>query len=244
MSNFPGPFQQPFSRGAPLDYSGAGSATVRTFMNAVYAWMCVGLAVTAVVAWYVGHDPQLAVRMFRGGIFRILVLAQLGLVMVIASAVNRINANVATLLFILYAALNGLTLSVIFLAYSLTSISGAFVVTAGMFGVTSVYGMVTKRDLTSLGGYLFMALIGLVLASIVNIFWANSTLYWIVTYAGVLIFVGLTAYDTQRLKAMAYQLESNPAMSARMAIVGSLVLYLDFINLFIYRLRILGDRRR
>src|SRR5204862_4161782 len=138
----------------------------------------------------------------------------------------------------------GLTLSVIFLVYTQASLYSAFFITAGTFGGMSLYGFVTKRDLTSLGSMLFMALIGLIIASVVNIFWANSTLYWIISYAGVLIFVGLTAYDTQKLKQIAYATANDAAMAARLSINGALMLYLDFINLFLFILRIMGDRRR
>jgi uncharacterized protein len=146
-------------------------------------------------------------------------------------------------MFMLYSALNGLTLAVIFILYTGASLVTTFAVTAGMFGAMSVYGFVTKRDLTRFGSLLFMALIGLILATIVNIFWANPVFYWIITYAGVLVFVGLTAYDTQMLKQIAVQTAHNPAMAARYAIVGALRLYLDFINLFLFMLRILGDRK-
>ena len=149
----------------------------------------------------------------------------------------------ATGLFMLYSALNGLTLSAIFVVYTGASLATTFLVCAGMFAAMSIYGFVTKRDLTTMGSLLFMALIGLLIASVVNIFWANSTLYWIITYAGVLIFVGLTAYDTQNLKMIALQTADNPAMAARLAISGALKLYLDFINLFLFLLRTLGDRR-
>jgi FtsH-binding integral membrane protein len=171
-------------------------------------------------------------------------IAQIGLVMAISGAVNRISAPVATVLFLIYAALNGVWLSVLFLIYTRASLASTFMVTAGAFGATSLYGFVTKRDLTRLGSLLFMALIGLILASLVNLFWHNSALYWLVSYAGVLIFVGLTAFDTQRLKMIAMQTSDNPAMANRMAVVGSLTLYLDFINLFLFLLRIMGDRRR
>ena len=134
-------------------------------------------------------------------------------------------------------------MSVLFFAYSLPTLGSTFIVTAGTFGATSLYGYVTKRDLTRLGSLLFMALIGLVIASFVNIFMHSSALYWLVSSAGVLIFVGLTAFDTQRLKIMAMQNAGNPAMASRLAIVGSLQLYLDFVNLFIFLLRIMGDRR-
>jgi hypothetical protein len=241
MSRFPDRSAQ--GRGFPLDYSQAGGATVATFLNAVYAWMCVGLAVTAGVAWWVSTQPQLIQRLFGSGIFWVLVIAQLALVWTISAAVNRISAAAATGLFVLYAALNGLTLSVIFLVYQLGAITTAFAVTAGMFGAMSFIGFTTKKDLSSLGGILMMGLIGLIIASVVNIFFANGTLYWIINYAGVAIFLGLTVYDTQKLKEMAYATEGNAAMAARLAINGSLALYLDFLNLFLFMLRILGNRK-
>lgn len=241
MSQFPDRYAA--RRPYPMDYAPASSATVATFMNAVYAWMCVGLAVTAGVAWYVSTQPQLFKQIFNTGVFWILVIAQFGLVFAISAAVQRISAAAATGLFILYAALNGLLLSSIFLAYEIGTITTAFAVTAGMFGAMSFIGFTTKKDLSSLGGILMMGLIGLIIASIVNIFFANGTLFWIINYAGVAIFLGLTVYDTQRLKEMAYATEGNPALASRLAINGSLALYLDFLNLFLFLLRILGSRR-
>jgi FtsH-binding integral membrane protein len=236
--------QFPTYRSTDLQYeSRADSATVAQFFNAVYAWMAAGLALTAVVAWWVSTQPEVMRQIFRGPMLIALIIAELALVFVIAAATTKINATAATVLFLLYSALNGLTLSVIFLIYTRGSLAGTFGVTAGTFAATSVYGYVTKRDLTSLGSILFMALIGLIIASIVNLFWANSTLYWIITYAGVLIFVGLTAYDTQKLKHIAYQTTDNPALAARLSVNGALTLYLDFINLFLFLLRILGSRR-
>ncbi len=241
MSSLPNPFGT--ARGEALGYeSRADSVTLVQFFNTVYAWMASGVAMTALVAWWVSTQPQLA-ELFRGPTRWVLLIVQIGLVIAIAGAVNKISTGVATALFMLYSALMGLTLSVIFSIYTAPVIATTFAVTAGMFGAISVYGFVTKRDLTRLGSLLFMALIGLVIASIVNIFWANSTLYWIVTYAGVLIFVGLTAYDTQKLKVIAHQTADAPAMAARLAIVGALTLYLDFINLFLFMLRIMGNRR-
>ncbi len=241
MSSLPNPFGTASS--STLGYeSRTDSTAVVQFFNTVYAWMASGIALTALVAWWVSTQPQLA-DIFRGPTRWVLLIVQIGLVVAIVGAVNKISAGVATALFMLYSALMGLTLSVIFSLYAAPVIATTFAVTAGMFAAISIYGFVTKRDLTRLGSLLFMALIGLVLASIVNIFWANSTLYWIVTYAGVLIFVGLTAYDTQKLKLIAGQTADNPSMAARMAIVGALTLYLDFINLFLFMLRILGDRR-
>ena len=149
----------------------------------------------------------------------------------------------ATLLFLIYSALNGLTLSAIFIVYSMGTIGQAFLITAGMFAVMSVLGFITRRDLSSIGSFLLMALVGLIIASIVNIFLASSTLMWLINYLGVFIFLGLTIYDTQKLKAMAYQTQDNAALASRLAIVGSLSLYLDFINLFLLILRILNSRR-
>jgi FtsH-binding integral membrane protein len=224
--------------------SRADSVTVAQFFNAVYAWMASGLALTAVVAWWVTTRPDLMRQIFQGPALMILFLAELGLVWVIAASIERINATVATVLFLIYSALNGLTFSVIFLVYAHATLASTFVITAGMFGAVSLYGYLTKRDLTSMGSLLFMALIGLVLASMVNLFWHNPTLYWVISYAGVVIFVGLTAYDTQKLRDVAVQTAGNPALAQRLAISGALILYLDFINLFLLLLRILGKERR
>jgi FtsH-binding integral membrane protein len=146
-------------------------------------------------------------------------------------------------LFLLYSALNGLTLSILLLVYTASSVASTFFITAGTFGLMSAYGYFTKKDLTSWGNLLFMALVGLIIASIVNIFWSNPTMYWIISYAGVLIFVGLTAYDTQKIKNMSLELDAESEAGRKGAIMGALALYLDFINLFIILLRILGDRR-
>jgi FtsH-binding integral membrane protein len=228
----------------PLNYaSTTTSAAVTTFFNGVYAWMAAGLALTGVVAVMVANNTSALQAIFRPGVLIGLFVAELALVWVISAATQRINAGMATMLFLLYSALNGLTLSIIFLVYSKASIGGTFLVTAGMFGSISLYGYFTKRDLSRLGSFLFMALIGFVLASVVNIFWANSTLYWLLTYAGVLIFVGLTAWDTQKLKLIAVQTAGDPALAARLAVNGALMLYLDFINLFLLLLRILGKSR-
>lgn len=173
-----------------------------------------------------------------------LIILQLGLVFVISGMVNRLSGTMATGLFMLYSALTGLTLSSIFIAYTYSSIASTFVVTAGMFGAMSLYGYTTKRDLSGFGSMLFMGLIGIVLASLVNIWLKSPALMWAITYIGVLVFVGLTAYDTQKLKAMGEQLNADDKDSFRKyAIVGALTLYLDFINLFLMLLRIFGNRR-
>jgi len=241
MSNMPNPYgYQPQSLGYE---SREDSVTVAQFFNTAYAWMATGLALTGAVAFMVSQSRSALQTIFQPGTVMILFLVELALVWIISASIQKLSATTATVLFLLYSAINGLTLSFIFIAYKMPSIAGTFVVTAGMFGAISVYGFVTKRDLSSLGSMLFMALIGLILASIVNIFFANETLYWVITYAGVIIFVGLTAYDTQKLRMYAIQTQHDPAMSARLAIYGALVLYLDFINLFIYLLRILGKRK-
>lgn len=210
----------------------------------VYWWMTFALMVSALSAYLVGTSPQLA-KMFLGNkiLFFILLFGELGLVLWISAGINKMTASTATALFILYAAVNGLTLSFIFIAYSVQAIAITFAVTAGTFAAMAVIGTVTKKDLTSLGNLLFMALIGLIIASIVNIFWTNGTLYWICTYAGVLIFVGLTAYDANRIKQMYLEMGTdNPETVRKVAVLGALALYLDFINLFLYLLRIFGRR--
>jgi FtsH-binding integral membrane protein len=237
-------FPNPYGSAQPLDYeAGVDAGVVARFFNVVYAWMCAGLALTAVVAWWVSTRPDLMQQIFRGPMLIVLIIAELALVWTISAAVNKLSAPVATGLFMLYSALNGLTLSVIFIAYTHKSLGSTFLVTAAMFGAMSVYGMVTRRNLLALGSFLFMALIGLILASLVNIFLQSSAMYWVITYVGVLIFVGLTAYDTQRLKLIAVQTANDPARAARLAVNGALALYLDFINLFLLMLRVLNDRR-
>jgi FtsH-binding integral membrane protein len=236
MSQYQSPFGM--NRQQPLDYaSQADSAGMVRFFNAVYAWMAVGLAVTAVVAFLTSQNIA-----FVSGIGHMLIplfLVEIVLVMVIARAVNKISAPMATLLFVLYAALNGVTLAGIFIVYTHATLASAFVVSA-----VSVYGMATKRDLTGMGRIMMMLLIGLIIASVVSIFWHNTALQVMMNYIGVLVFVGLTAYDTQKLKMIAQQTENDPAMAARMSVVGSLVLYLDFINLFLFILELMNDRRR
>ncbi len=242
MSQIANPYGM--NRSVPWATEGTSNPAIVRFFNSVYAWMSVGLAVTAAVAWYVAQTPTLMATFLHSWL--ILLIVELGLVMVISSAVNKISANVATVLFLLYAAINGLTLSVIFAIYAHSTLTSAFIVSAGTFGVMSAYGMLTKADLTGVGKILHMLLIGLVIASIVSIFWHDSMFQVIFNYVRVLVFVGLTAYDTQKLKAMASQTQDNPALAARMSIVGSLVLYLDFLNLFLFILQLMGnnDRRR
>ncbi len=244
MSQFP---NSPFgssTRPSSLQYqSNADALTVAQFFNAVYAWMAAGLGLTAVVAWAVNDSPSLREMSRNPLILIVAFVVEIGLVMTISGAINRLSASTATVLFMVYAAINGFVLSMLVERYTATSLGGTFLVTAGTFGAMSMYGYVTKADLTKLGSLLFMALIGLILASVVNMFFASSLLYWGITYAGVLIFVGLTAYDTQRLRMVAEQTATNPQLAGRLAVVGSLMLYLDFINLFLLMLRLMGNRR-
>jgi hypothetical protein len=227
----------------PQQYA-ATQAVVSTFVSKVYGWMTIGLALTAVVALYLAANPELAMAIITNKVlFYGLLIGELLMVIALGAAIGRIPATVATAMFLVYAAANGLTIGVLFLIYTKASIATTFFVTAGTFGTMSLYGYFTKRDLTTIGNLCFMALIGLIIASVVNMFWANSTLYWIVTYAGVIIFVGLTAYDTQKIKMMALSMPSDGETVRKGAIMGALALYLDFINLFLMLLRLFGRRR-
>lgn len=214
------------------------------FMTQVYGWMTVALLVTATVSIWVSNSPT-ALELIFGNrlVFYGLLIGEFVLVMSLSAAVQRVSARTATLMFLGYAIMNGLTLASIFLLYTGGSIASTFFVTAGTFGAMSAYGYFTKRDLTSLGGFLLMGLIGLIIASLVNLFWQNETLYWVSTYAGVLIFVGLTAYDTQKIKEMNIIGNAGTDEDRKEAIMGALRLYLDFINMFLYLLRLFGRRR-
>ena len=210
-------------------------------LNQTYMWMTGGLCLTAVIALAMSQSGLLSLNPI---IWFGLIIVELALVVVISAAINRLSPAVATALFLAYAALNGVTLSFIFLIYTSTSITAAFFVTAGMFGIVSLYGYTTKRDLTGIGSIAIMALVGLILASIVNMFVASSGLYWLITYAGVIIFVALTAYDTQKIKRWSQRVAPSDTVTIqRLGILGALTLYLDFINLFLFILRIMGRRR-
>ena len=218
------------------------SAT-RSFITKVYGWMTLALAITGLVAVSTASNPGFMQTIVRSPLLLIVIVAQLVMVLVLSAAIGKLNAGVATGLFILYSALTGLTFSMLFLVYTGASIAQVFFITAGTFGIVSAYGYVTKRDLTSIGNLLFMALIGLIVASIVNMFLQSSALEWIVTCVGVIIFVGLIAYDTQRIKRMAAGIGQDGEVQRKAAVLGALALYLDFINLFIRLLRIFGRRR-
>jgi hypothetical protein len=219
---------------------------VNSFVRSVYNWMAIGLGLTGVVAYSVANLPEVRNIIFGSGvIFFGLIIAQLALVFVLSSRIHRMQAGTATLLFVLYSALNGATLSSIFLAYAQSSITSTFFVCSATFVACSVYGWTTRRDLTSMGGFLTMGLIGIVIASLVNIFVQSNAVSTVVSYIGVLVFVGLTAYDTQDIKNMAMAQPSDLDAGAvrKGAILGALKLYLDFINLFLMLLRIFGSGR-
>lgn len=222
----------------------AVAAEQQRFMVRVYNWMTAGLAVTGVLAFYVSNSETMMNIIHGNPIVPIvLIVAQLGLVIYLSGWIQKMSASQATGVFMLYAGLTGLTFSFIFLAYTASSITSAFLVTAGTFAAMSVYGYTTKKDLTSWGSFLFMGLIGIIIASLVNMFLQNEAMHWIITYAGVLVFVGLTAYDTQKIKNMNILGNEGTDEDTREAIIGALTLYLDFINLFLMLLRIMGDRR-
>ncbi len=214
-----------------------------SFINKVYGWMALALAITGFVALRTANSGLIDIIAANQILFFGIIIAELGLVVWLSSSINNMNASKAIGLFLLYSALNGLTFSILFLIYTAGSIASTFFITAGTFGVMSAYGYFTKTDLTSIGNIAFMGLIGIIIASVVNIFWHNETLYWGITYIGVLVFVGLTAYDTQKIKKMSLEMDINSEEGSKGAIMGALDLYLDFINLFIMLLRIFGTYR-
>lgn len=213
-------------------------------MRKVYVWMTLALALTGFTAYGVATSPGILQAIYTNQIlFWGLIIAEFALVFGVSAAINRISLTTATLMFILYSVINGALLSYIFLAYTASSVATVFFITAGTFGVMALIGYTTKTDLSSMGKILFMALIGLIIATVVNIFVKSSGLTMILSYVGVLIFVGLTAYDTQKIKQMLLQAPDAGEASQKIALLGALSLYLDFINLFIYLLRIFGREK-
>lgn len=214
-----------------------------SFINKVYTWMTLALIITGFVAMRTVQSHEMMQALLSGSTIWILFIAELGVVFWMSARINSMTSNMAIGLFLLYSALNGLTLSVIFYDFIMASVAQVFFITAGTFAVMSAYGYFTKKDLTSWGNLLFMGVIGIIIASIVNIFIGSEGLYYLISYVGVLIFVGLTAYDTQKLKHMSLEMEANSEAGKKGAIMGALALYLDFINMFIFLLRIFGNRR-
>ncbi len=227
------------------EWTAERARTFAVLMRKVYVWMTLALAVTGLTAAYVGTNPALVSMLFQGGsAIWLLFVAELALVWILSANIHRMSFPVAGVMFAAYSILNGVTLSFIFLAYTMTSIAMAFFVTAGTFAAMSVVGWVIKRDLSAMGRVLIMALLGLIIATVVNIFVASSALDWAITYIGVLIFVGLTAYDTQKIKLMMRDYgDGIHDGTMKLAMMASLTLYLDFINLFLYILRIFGNNK-
>ncbi len=223
---------------------GRSTSITNTFFQKVYLWMMVGLAMTALASAFM-LSSQTAQQLIFGNkmVFYGLIIAEFGMVIAISAAINKMSATTATLMFVAYSALNGITFAAIFMIYTRSSIVSTFLVTAGTFGAMSLYGYVTKKDLTGFGSFLFMGLIGIVIASVVNIFLQSEMIYWVTTYIGVFVFVGLTAYDTQKIKQIGQAGFANGEDQQKAAILGALRLYLDFINLFLMLLRIMGNRR-
>lgn len=219
------------------------ASALPALMRKVYVWMTLALVITGFTAYAVATSPGLLMAIVGNRFVLLgLIVAELALVVGISGAINRLSLTAATLMFVLYSVINGATLSVVFLAFTMSSITSVFFITAGTFATMALVGYTTKKDLTSMGRMLFMALIGLVIATVVNMFMRNSGLDMILNYVGVLVFVGLTAYDTQKIKEQLMMADNMGEAAQKMALVGALTLYLDFINLFLYLLRILGKR--
>lgn len=218
-------------------------AAFPVLMRKVYLWMTMALVITGFTAYYVAHSEALLTAIFTNQIlFWGLLIAELGLVIGLSAAINRLSLSIATLMFVLYSLINGATMSFIFLAYTSSSVTSVFLITAGTFAAMALIGYFTKTDLTSMGKILMMALIGIIIASVVNIFMKSSGLTVVLNYLGVLVFVGLTAYDSQKIKEMLLMAPDAGENSQKLALLGALSLYLDFINLFLYLLRIFGKR--
>jgi FtsH-binding integral membrane protein len=218
------------------------AARITAFLGRVYAWMFLGLLVTAATAFFVASsEPLIEALILNRLVFWILVFGQLGLVFYLSARVDKMSPTTAGALFIVYSATVGITTSVILLAYTGVSLFSTFVVTAGMFGALALFGTFTKRSLAGVGQFMFMGLIGLIIASVVNLFVLSSAVDFVVSVVGVLVFTGLTAWDAQRMKQMAVSLPDGRVGSY--AVVGALSLYLDFINLFFFLLRFTGGRR-
>ncbi|MGB8212548.1 MAG: Bax inhibitor-1/YccA family protein [Anaerolineales bacterium] len=232
-----------WDRNESWSYPLSGGIDLQSVMRQVYTWMVLGMLITACVAYVTASNPMLINLASDPIIVLIAVLVELGVVLVISRGLCRLSSGAATMLFIVYAALNGFTLSIVLLAFSITSVFLAFASTALLFGVMSVIGYTTKVDLSKLGTYLMMAVLGLIIAMLINLFLNSSLVDTIVSMAGVLIFTGLTAYDTQRIGRMAAEMSMNGEEGMKFGILGALTLYLDFINIFLDILRLMNRRR-
>ena len=232
-----------WNRNGSLLYPLEGGIDLQSLMRQVYTWMVLGMLTTAVVAFATVSSPVLINLALNPIILLIAVIAEFGVVIAISWGLSRLSSGMATVLFIVYAALNGFTLSMLLLAFSIGSVFSAFVTTAALFGVMSIIGYTTKVDLSKMGTFLMMAVIGLLIAMVVNIFVNSGPLDTVISMAGVLIFTALTAYDTQRIGRMAAQMSMDGEGEVKFGIFGALKLYLDFINMFLFVLRLLGRRR-
>jgi FtsH-binding integral membrane protein len=231
------------THGTAIPDTTATAERIAAFLRAAYGWMCAGLAITAGTAWFVASSPTLLATIARSGPLYIgLVIAQLGIVFYLSARVQRLSPSTASLLFVGYSALTGVTLSFITLLYTGEALASTFVVASGMFGSMALYGTVTRRSLAGWGQFLFMGLIGVVIASVVGMFWQHDGFQFVTSFIGVIVFTGLAAYDAQRLKSMA--LMTSAGSTGSYAIVGALTLYLDFVNLFLMLLRFSSGRRR
>lgn len=227
-----------------FEVSPNSESAMAVYMTRVFGWMTLALTLTALTAWLVGSTMLINLLIANKLLFLGMVFGELILVGALAGWVNKMNAAVATIVFLAYSILNGVTLSVLLLRYTEASIIACFLITAGTFAFMCAYGYFTNKDLTSMGSFLLMSLVGIVIASVVNWFMQSETLYWIISYAGLFIFVGLTAYDAQKIKMQGqYMVNESGEVVQKGSIMGALTLYLDFINLFIFILRIFGGRK-
>jgi FtsH-binding integral membrane protein len=226
------------------DYLSNVKVQERNLLKNVYMWMAAGLALTAVVSFWMVSSPQRINYLYQTKLIWVLIIAEFILVFFLSARIMNMKPQTAVLSFTAYSILNGITISGIFLLYTRASLTSTFFITAGTFAAMSLYAMTTKRDLSGIGSYLFMGLIGLIIASVVNIFLKSPVFYWLISYAGVLLFCGLTAYDTQNILKMSREYSNSIAEEdyIRFSILGALKLYLDFINLFLFLLRIFGRR--
>jgi FtsH-binding integral membrane protein len=214
---------------------------VNAFMATVYGWMFLALLVTGATAYFTLHDANLFMLVVKN--FKMFLLLELGVVFAFSMLLNRVNMGTAALMFFAYSILNGLTISIIVLQYTASSVTTVFLLTASLFGIMSLFGYVTKKSLDSIGKYALLALLGIIIASVINWFMKSPSMYWIISYVGIVVFIALTAYDTQKIKRKAASMDINNQYARKYAIYGALELYLDFINLFLLLLRTMGKRR-
>lgn len=225
-------------------YDAQAGTRSASLMKDVYWWMALALLVTGGTAWFTASSPELLKFLFmNSGMVFGLCIAELALVWILSASIRSLSFGAALTMFLVYSVLNGLTMSALLLVYTLESVAGTFFITAGMFAAMAFYGTVTQRDLSGVGRFLLMALIGIIIASVVNLFLGSSQVYWMITYAGVVLFAGLTAYDTQKIRNILADADENDPMVQKFVLMGALSLYLDFVNLFLYLIRIFGSRR-